>query len=154
MYTYGDKLIAGNNGALVVFSDVNNNFYIEPGLNINNIAYENGTYWAARGNNGLSGFRINDSDKTITMNVSSIIPDSPKRNFIYHMKLAGDRLLIAGGQTSSGNERTGTIMTMEDNNWASFQEEGIADATNLPYRHITDTVQYPRDDRLHSANSF
>ena len=28
MYTYGDKLIAGTNGALVVFSDINNNFYI------------------------------------------------------------------------------------------------------------------------------
>ena len=88
------------------------------------------------------------------MNVSSIIPDSPKRNFIYHMKLAGDRLLIAGGQTSSGNARTGTIMTMEDNNWASFQEEGIADATNLPYRNITDIVQDPRDDRRHYATSF
>ena len=70
------------------------------------------------------------------------------------MKLAGDRLLIAGGQTSSGNARTGTIMTMEDNNWASFQEEGIADATNLPYRNITDIVQDPRDDRRHYATSF
>ena len=69
MNAFDDRLIAGTSGALVIFNDINNNHYMEPGLGINNIGYENGVYWAARGNNGLSGFRISDSDRTITMNV-------------------------------------------------------------------------------------
>ena len=154
MNAFDDRLIAGTSGALVIFNDINNNHYMEPGLGINNIGYENGVYWAARGDNGLSGFKISDTDKSITMNVSSIIPNSPKRNYNFYMTLAGDKLLIAGGQTSSRNVRKGTIMVLESNNWTSFEEDGIAESTNLPYQNITDIIQDPRDEKRHFATSF
>ena len=154
MYTYDDRLIAGTEGALVVFTNLNNNFYLEPGLNIKNIGYENGTYWAARGDNGLSGFKISDADRTITMNVSSIIPDSPKRNLFYTMNMVGDRLLIAGGGINSNRyRRVGTAMMMENNNWTNFQEEGIREQTGLDYLDITSIAQDPTDDRRHYVSS-
>ena len=86
--------------------------------------------------------------------VSSIIPDSPKRNLYYFTNIVGDRLLTTGGGINSNRyNRTGTIMMMENNSWTNFQEDGIREQTGLNYRDITSVAQDPTDDRRHFASS-
>ncbi len=154
LYVYGDKLLAGTNGALVLFDNINKYYYLSPGMNISNISYENGIYWVARFESGLSGYRFNDTDRTFTPVVSSIIPDSPVRNLFYYMDFAGDRLLVAGGGINVDRYwRRGTVMMLENNSWTNFQEDGVYEQSGVSFHDATSVVQDPLDERRHYVSS-
>ena len=151
----GDIMIANNSNAITLFKNVNDyTFNTISNVTINDIVLENNIYWMALAGDGLNGLRYKEADRNFEVVNSLIIPNSPIRNYFYTMDFIGDRLLITGGQSSSSNARTGTIMLMEDNDWKSFQEDGIVAATNLPYRNITSIVQDPRDENRHFVGSF
>lgn len=152
MYTYGDKLIAGNENSLVLFDDINKFHYIDHNLDITHLSYENGIYWAGGKEKGLMGIKYNENNNIVETIVSSIIPNSPKRNLTHFMKFEGERLFITGGGNTS-NEQKGTVMMLENNTWSSFSEEGISEQTGLPYRNISSIAQDPTDDNHHFISS-
>ena len=83
-----------------------------------------------------------------------ITPNSPLRNYSYYLNFAGERLLVAGGgHIADRLRRKGTILSMENNRWTSFQEEGISNETGHPYLDINCVVQDPKDENHHFAAS-
>ena len=153
--TFGDIMVANNNNTVTIFK-TSNDFTVNSLNNttINDLGFENNTYWLAMANDGLNGLKYKEADRNFEVVNSLIIPNSPIRNYPYFMKFANDRLLIAGGQSSSSNRRPGTLMYMDNNNWTTLQEDDIANQTNLPYQNITSIAQDPRDEKRHFATSF
>lgn len=154
MYIYNDKLLAGNNNTLILFNNINKHYLINHNFNTAHVSYENGIYWAGEYENGLASFKYNETNNIVETIVSSIIPNSPKRNYPYYMKFEGERLLITGGGiTNTVLDREGTIMMYENNTWSSFQEENISEITGVPYKNMTSIVQDPMDEKHHFASS-
>lgn len=114
--------------------------------NCNTLAVtEAGTIWSASGFSGLKAYKLKDgawADQGI-----SVGGYGPKRDLCYYMRFNGSRLLVAGGRLDPYDEvhYDGTVMTYENNQWESFQESGLSDATGLPYRDITCVAQDPAD---------
>lgn len=82
-------------------------------------------------------------------------PDSPKRNYPYYMSFTADnKLLIAGGgHIADRLRRKGTIMTLQEDGWQSFQEDGIEELTGHLYQDINCVVQHPNNPTHHFAAS-
>ncbi len=156
MYVYDNKLFAGNTDALFMFDSLSKSYYLEPGLNISSIAYENGVYWVASLEEGLKGLRFDDDTRIFTPIISSITPNSPKRNHIYNMRLLDDKLYITGGGVGSmwAYDRRGLVMSLDNHDWSYFQDDDIWKITGLNYKDIIDIVQDPKDDRRHYVSSF
>ena len=114
-----------------------------------------GTYWIAEGYNGLRQYTLDPATHTFTPTGRALLGYGARRNYAWFMRYAGDRLLVAGGRLDpySRDVREGTIMYYENNEWGSFQEAGISDATGLVYRNITSIVQDPSDASHHFASS-
>ncbi|MCM1311799.1 MAG: Por secretion system protein [Bacteroides sp.] len=113
-------------------------------------AYYNGGYWAACGTSGLKCFRFDGTKFEETM--SSVIPDSPVRNYTYQLRMMPDeRLLIAGGSFNyPAVNRTGTVMKYENNTWSAFEEDAVIAAVGANYyTKVTDVVQDPDDSEHH-----
>ncbi len=122
------------------------------------MAYAGGTYWAACGDQGLQGMKLDTAGgATLGVTVSSVIPNSPRRNFSYQLKMAPDErlLMTAGAFIYSGEPaRAGTIMQYEQGTWSAFDEEGpIAEVEARNYQVVTDIVQDPLDPSHHFASA-
>lgn len=154
MNVYKNKLLAGNDNTLVIFDDLNNRHYLNHQLKVAHFSHNNGIYWGSQYDNGLTGYKYNEQSNTFELTVSSINPNSPKRNLPYYLKIENEKLLVTGGGIiyDRFNEK-GTIMTFENNTWSSFQEEGIEEITNVEYKDITSIVQDPNDENHHFAGS-
>lgn len=116
--------------------------------------YYNGSYWAACGKNGLKSYKFDGSD--FEEATSSIIPDSPLRNYTYQLRMMpGERLLIAGGSFNyPAVNREGTIMVYENNKWTAFDEEKVTEAVGGNfYTKVTDIIQDPSDPTHHFAGT-
>jgi len=149
-----DKMIAGNSNAIAIFNHYNDFKYISINDGFNNLSYtkNNGLYWGSNGNKGLNGYKLNN-DK-LEVNVSSIIPNSPKRNLPYYMTFTNNRLLVCGGGMDYDRfNNPGTIMMLDNNTWYNFQEEGIKNITGLDYKDITSVIEDPNDSEHHFATS-
>lgn len=90
--------------------------------------------------------------------VSGIIPNSPKRNYTYRLRMYGEKLLIAGGNNYYPKERSylPTIMCYQDNKWSAFDEKVLNYTDEIYdkiYRNITDVIQDPNDPTHHFATS-
>lgn len=83
--------------------------------------------------------------------VKDIVPNSPIRNYSYHLNTIGNRLLVAGGNFYYPNVLyPGTAMKYENGKWTTFEEEAaIALAGELAYQNVTDVVQDPNDTEHH-----
>ena len=151
---FDEKLIVGNTNSIVIFDHYNSFKYMNLEDKFIHLSYSknNNTYWGSNGENGLNGYAL--IDNKLNKNISSIKPNSPKRNLPYYMTFTNNRLLICGGgMTDNRLNNPGTIMMLEDNNWYSFQEEGIKDITGLDYKDITSVIQDPNDSEHHFASS-
>ena len=154
MEVFDNKLIAGNGNSIAIFDHYNSVKYMELDDNFNHLSYtkSNDLYWGSNGNKGLNGYKLNNNKLEKT--VSSIIPESPKRNLPYYMTFSNNRLLICGGGMDYDRlNNPGTIMMMEDNKWYNFQEEGIKEVTGLDYKDITSVIQDPNNPEHHFASS-
>ena len=83
--------------------------------------------------------------------VKDIVPDSPIRNYTYHLNMQGNRLLVAGGNFYYPNVNyPGTAMKYENGRWTAFdEEEPIALVGKNAYINVTDIVQDPNDAEHH-----
>lgn len=154
MEVFDNKLIAGNSNSIAIFDHYNYGKYINLGDNFNHLSYtkSNDLYWGSNGDKGLNGYKLNNNKLEKT--VSSIIPESPKRNLPYYMTFTNNRLLICGGGMDYDRlNNPGTIMMMENNKWYNFQEEGIKEVTGLDYKDITSVIQDPNNPEHHFASS-
>ncbi len=153
MEVFDNKLIAGNGNSIAIFDHYNSVKYMDLDDNFNHLSYtkSNDLYWGSNGDKGLNGYKLNNNKLEKT--VSSIIPDSPKRNLPYYMTFTNNRLLICGGGMDYDRlNNPGTIMMMENNKWYNFQEEGIKNITGLDYKDITSIIQDPNNTEHHFAS--
>jgi len=154
MEVFDNKLIAGSGNSIAIFDHFNSVKYMDLDDNFNHLSYtkSNDLYWGSNGNKGLNGYKLNNNKLEKT--VSSIIPESPKRNLPYYMTFTNNRLLICGGGMDYDRlNNPGTIMMMENNKWYNFQEEGIKEVTGLDYKDITSVIQDPNNPEHHIASS-
>ena len=124
------------------------------GKGIRTADYAGNTYWCACGTDGLKGMSLKDGK--FTENVSSVIPDSPMRNYSYFLRMTPEnRLLVAGGSFNyNGQSFPGTLMKYENQSWTCFDEETpIASVGKSLYVNVTDIVQDPNDSEHHFAGS-
>ncbi len=99
---------------------------------------------------GLTEEEQTAATKTLEQ-VKDIVPDAPKENWSYQLHMAGNRLLVAGGNFYYPNtNHTGCVMCYENGRWSAFDEEGPVE-TEKPqaYRNVTDVVQDPADAEHH-----
>lgn len=124
------------------------------GKGIRTADYAGNTYWCACGTDGLKGMSLKDGK--FTENVSSVIPDSPMRNYSYFLRMTPEnRLLVAGGSFNyNGQSFPGTLMKYENQSWTCFDEETpIATVGKSLYVNVTDIAQDPNDCEHHFAGS-
>lgn len=124
------------------------------GKGIRTADYAGNTYWCACGTDGLKGMSLKDGK--FTENVSSVIPDSPMRNYSYFLRMTPEnRLLVAGGSFNyNGQSFHGTLMKYENQSWTCFDEETpIATVGKSLYVNVTDIAQDPNDSEHHFAGS-
>ncbi len=152
--TLGDnKMLAYNSNSIAIFDSIEQFKYINIGFDINQLQLSGGTFWFAHTQKGLMAYKLNDTDNTFKVVVSSIVPNSPIRNLPHYIYINGDKILITCG-AKHGEERKGTIMQFQNNEWTYFQEENIEQTTGVPYINISCIVQDPRDEKHHFASSF
>ena len=89
--------------------------------------------------------------ETLLEQMKNIVPDSPLRNYSYHLYTHGNRLLVAGGNFYyPGVDYTGTALKYENGKWTAFDEqEAIALVGERGYLNVTDVVQDPNDSEHH-----
>lgn len=122
--------------------------------NVNALVYHNGDFWAACGNEGLKALKIDGT--SVEETVSSVIPNSPVRNYSYKIQMTPKGgLLVAGGAFNyPPQDREGTIMKYEDGEWMAFDEKKVVDlVTQKYYINTTDVAQDPSDDKHHFVGS-
>lgn len=144
-----DLMYVSNSSNLVSF-DVNGNMTSYSGTGIYSLSYGSSSYWAACGSDGLKGVRLNDSAFEET--VSSVIPDSPLRNYSYSLTMeSGNRLLVAGGAFNYPSvDLDGTAMKYEDGKWSYFDEDAAIEIGGaIAYKNVTDIIQDPDDSEHH-----
>ena len=126
---------------------------------VNYLAADNGTFWTCNGAKGLNGYRYDEEGKCVVQTMSGIIPNSPVRNYCQYLSFVDDnRLLIAGGYINYFDyqhlHRPATLMIYEDEEWTSFEEEGVSNRIAGAFRNMTSIVQDPKDPNHHYASSF
>lgn len=156
LYLYADKLLAGNSNSLYLFDSINKGHYMDHAKNIVHLSYSNGTYWASCEEKGLIGLTYNQESNQLEELLSSIVPNSPIKNWPYYMAFANERLLVTGGSHSKeGNrlEREGIIMILDGHTWTNFKTDNISEQTKLSFQDITSIAQDPSDPNHHFASS-
>lgn len=154
MYVYGDKLLAGNDNSLALFDGIDKYHYIDHGLGMKHLSFNNGIYWASCSEKGLVGLKYDENSNQFLSTSSYIIPNSPKRNLFHHMNFQDNTLLVVGGSLNySDVVNPGTFMIFRDGEWINVQEEGIEDITGRKYINLTSAIQDPTDPRHHFASS-
>lgn len=100
---------------------------------------------------------IDDASTELLATVKDIHPDGPIRNYSWHLQMAGERLLVAGGAfLYDGTEpRQGTAMQYENGKWTIFDEDGPGAARpKVKYNDVVDLVQDPKDPTHHWASTI
>lgn len=118
--------------------------------NVKALAYRGGNFWVACGSEGLKAMKIEGTSMEET--VSSVIPESPVRNYSYNLRMTPEgRLLVAGGAFNyPAVNREGTIMKYENNEWTAFDEQKPVElVTRNYYMNTTDVAQNPNDSEHH-----
>ena len=114
---------------------------------------EQGKLWASLGEQGLVPYALNAESKVYQPAGSALGGFGPWRDYAYHLNYVGDRLLVAGGRLPFySNNRQGTLMYYENDEWYHFSEDiPSATLTGLPYRDVCQLYQDPNDANRHWA---
>ena len=107
-------------------------------------------YWAADNYDGLQAYTLNGN--TFEKAVSSIQPNSPLHNYGLHLRFAGDRLLVSGGNWNYADvSLPGTAMILEpDGTWINFDYNSVLEqAPAEKYIDVTSIAQDPKDENHH-----
>ncbi len=121
-----------------------------PNVGINHAILSQNTYWAACGTSGLCAYQLSSTGFSLTL--SSIIPDSPMRNYFYKLQMYdGGRLLAVGGCLEYPSvQHTFTVMKYENKEWTTFEEETLhSQLGDFCFRNAFSIVQDPNDPEHH-----
>ncbi len=119
-----NQLLAYTSGSLFIFNSTNGEYNRVNVGEINSIASlkEDGKYWIASGENGLTGIQ-KSGENEFSQFVSDLYIDCPKRNYNAFMTVSDGKLLVAGGgRTSARLWIPGTFMAYQDDKWHNFNE--------------------------------
>lgn len=143
--TSGQVLVVEEDGTYAAYTDT---------IGVSEMISYGSGHWAACGEKGLQAVQFTD-DGHLAVTTGSIIPNSPRRNYAYQLKMEdGERLLVAGGWANYSNstKREGTVMRYEDGTWTSFDEDAaIATRASNCYYDVVDILQDPLDSEHHFA---
>ncbi|MDR2773664.1 MAG: hypothetical protein LBC19_02770, partial [Tannerella sp.] len=138
-----DQLLTYTGDDLSIYDDTERFSYINIGSINDVVSLKNdGKYWIATGNNGLTGIE-KGSDGRFAKIVSGITINSPKRNYNAFMTVFDDKkLLVTGGDRMLDRFfRPGTLMIYENEEWYNFDES----AAN---REILNLIGYNAQDYM------
>ena len=146
----GDVMIIGHATYMHIYRSADSYIWISNTFPWSDIHAKGKTYWASCGNSGLQAYEL-QSDKSFTLTAANIHPNSPLHDYAYHLRFAGDKLLVAGGSYNySSVSLPGTAMILEpDGTWVNFDEASATAIANPPSSHyvdVTDIVQDPADE--------
>ncbi len=138
----------GANEVVTIDKDRNLTRYSNPG--ITHVCKLGNTYWAACGTEGLKGYKFDTTDG-FTPTVSSVIPNSPIRNYFYKLQINDGRLLSVGGTLEFPIvQNTYTVMKYENGTWTTFEEDKLhAELGDILFRNSMAIVQDPNDSEHH-----
>ena len=144
-----DKLFFFGTSIIHIYDKDNNHTTMENANSIQNATYMSATYWLACNTKGLIGANLNNNIFTTT--VSSIIPNSPLRNYFYRLKTYNNRLISVGGTIEYPIvNRTFTAQMYNNGVWSTFDEDAIlSDIGTDFYRNAIDIIQDPKDSEHH-----
>lgn len=142
--TNENKLMIGDSFKLVVYENsiekMNVRYFSDN--TINYMTCENNMYWSSNGASGLNGYKLNDNGQLEKV-VSSIIPNSPRRNLDSYL-IYTDKLLIAGGGIWFDRYfNPGTIMQLTDSGEWEIFDENIESKSGFPFLDINYIAQDP-----------
>lgn len=148
-----DNLLDKNNwnrtSASVSFNDANDitvktdNGYTEY------TAYDstNKCYWSNQQDGKLQGYRL-DNDNVKTTIAQDINPDGPRYNFFGFLKVHDNKLYSCnGGLWDTNNPASIQIFDFENEEWTTYNNEGIADKYGIRYQDILTLDIDPTDPR-------
>lgn len=141
-----DKIIVGNNQNTFIFNSKEDYQTITGTFTWNQLTVSGNTFWASDGYEGLQAYSLND--KAFQLTTSNIHPNSPLHNYSYHLRYAGDLLMVAGGNRHyTATSRPGTAMLLNsDGTWINFDPNSVAELLpNEIYQDVTNVCQDPKD---------
>lgn len=150
-----NQLILGSSNDLYIFSDKNTRKHFKGTYSWNSLLYKNNLYWASDGYQGLQAYKIDDEGNT-AVSIANIHPNSPLHNYSLHLSIAGNRLLVSGGNWNyASTSLPGTAMILEsDGTWTNFDPQSVATACPTEqYIDVTQVIQDPKDPTHHFAGT-
>lgn len=154
MKNCGDKLIIGGSNKTYIFSSKTDYEVVDGTFTWSTLSEGKNLFWASDGYDGLQAYTL--ADGHFNLATSHIQPNSPLHDYSLHLRFAGDRLMVAGGEWNYAElKRPGTAMILEaDGTWTNFDYRSATEA--LPkerYIDVTNVVQDPQDENHHYAGT-
>jgi len=142
------KLIIGNKNKIFIYESKDKVTQLTGNFTWNCLTARGNEYWASNKDEGLQAYQLKGQNLELTL--AGIHPNSPPHDYSYHLRFAGDRLMVAGGNRHfSPVERTGVAMILEPdgNTWTIFDGNSAIEK-NPKYRwvDVTNIVQDPRNE--------
>ena len=149
------RLIIGNAQYTYIYTSPTDVRHLTGTYSWSCLTAQGSTYWASDGSQGLQAYMLNN-DGTFSLTHSHIQPNSPLHDYSFHLRWAGDRLMVAGGNRHfSSVVRSGTAMILEtDGSWTNFDATSIEE--NFPkerWRDVSNIVQDPNDEHHYYAGT-
>jgi hypothetical protein len=142
-----DHLIIGNSSLATVFQSISDEHVIKTNGYTKSIIYDatNKCYW----NNGKDGVLAASSidGDTLQNTLSDIVPNSPRRNFFYHILWKDGILYCAGGGINSLDRfsRPGSIYSYDGDKWLNYDEDSVTANIGRTYLDIDHIAVDPAD---------
>lgn len=156
---YGERLVLTGAQQVLLVDEDGQIEELDYTNDFSDLASDGRHLWAARRTLGLQAYKISadtTGNKTLVAEGSSIVPNSPIRNYFDYIRYTDDnRLLVAGGALNYSGQTNfeGTLMIYENGKWLNFSEDSIELKTDVVYRNMTSLVQDPADPDHHFASS-
>ena len=142
------KLIIGSSNKILIYENKNKVTALTGYYYWNCLTVRGNEYWASFWDQGLQSYKLNE--QTFELTRANIHPNSPTHNYSFHLRFAGKRLMVAGGNRHFANtELQGLAMLLEPDGhtWTIF--DGKAAIEKFPkYRwlDVTNIAQDPHDE--------
>ena len=142
------KLIIGNTNKMFIYESKDKVTVLTGYYYWKCLTARGNEYWASYADYGLQSYRLNNQTFEITR--EKIHPNCPTHDYSYHLRFAGDRLMVAGGNRHFSNiEREGLAMMLEPdgNTWTIFDGKSAIEK-NPKYRwlDVTNIAQDPTNE--------
>ncbi len=142
------KLIIGNSKDIYIYESKNKVTHLKGNSAWQCVTTRGSEYWVSEGIEGLQSYKLNGNNFELTR--SKIHPNSPTHSYSFHLRWAGDKLMVAGGNRHFANvELQGLAMMLQPDgqSWTIF--DGTSANEKYPkYRwlDVTNIAQDPRDE--------